>query len=283
MKRKRKNARKIKRSGGVFSSLRELFSRYAVAGVAGLTVVLALGAITLWAGGYVGLVGEQAGRMAQRAAISSGFGVRRVTAIGLEETAREDVLNALGPIVGASIAHVDVHAARARIEDLGWVRSAAVARLWPGTIHVSVREREPAAVWQMSGALHLIDPYGAVIREINAYEFSNLPLIVGAGAPDSASLVLQALRAEPALWGGTSALVRVGDRRWNLRLKSGADVKLPENESEAAVATLAKLQAAYGLLDRPLEYIDLRNPDRFVYRERGADGEATFNAPKSGD
>lgn len=274
VKRKKRAKRRTssKRSENIFTRMQDAFSRYAVAMIAGVTVVMALGAAALVSGGYVGLAGERASAVVRNATVASGLDIRRVTAIGFDKTTDSDILGAIGPVVGASIAHFDIHAARARVENLGWVRSAAVTRLWPNTVHVSVREREPAAVWQLSGALHLIDQSGAVIGEVDVYEYSNLPLIVGAGAPDSVSEVLQALRTEPALWGEAAALVRVGERRWNLRLKSGADIKFPENDVADAVKTLSRLQTAYGLLDRPLEYVDLRDPSRLVYRELEGDG-----------
>ena len=263
------------RSSSLFSSIGDTASRYAIAGVAGVTVVFALAAAALVSGGYVGLAGERVGSMMRNTAIGAGLDIRRVTAIGYDKTTDREILGAIGPVVGASIAHFDLHAARARVENLGWVRSAAVTRLWPNTVHVSVREREPAAVWQLSGALHLIDQSGAVISEVDVYEYSNLPLIVGAGAPESVADILKALRSEAELWGEAAALVRVGERRWNLRLKSGADIKFPEDDVEGAVKTLARLQAAYGLLDRPLKYVDLRDPSRLVYRERdGGDASA---------
>ncbi len=262
-----KRQRKSTRSQGFFSRVGETASRYAIASVAGLTVILAIGAAMLVSGGYVGLAGERAGAVMRNTAVATGLDIRRITAIGFDKASDADIAGAVGPVVGASIAHFDIHAARARVENLGWVRSAAVTRLWPNTIHVSVREREPAAVWQLAGNLHLIDPSGAVIDEVDVYEYSNLPLIVGAGAPESVADVLKALRKEPELWGEAAALVRVGERRWNLRLKSGADVKFPEQDVDGAVKALARLQAAYGLLDRPLEYVDLRDPARLVYRE----------------
>ena len=62
------------------------------------------------------------------------------------------------------------------------------------------------------------------------------------------------------------AAVRVGERRWNLRMKSGTDVLLPEGAEAQALAKLAELQATHALLDRPLQAIDLRLPDRLVVR-----------------
>ncbi len=273
VKKKRAPARKTKKKAqktGLPGTVAALVSRYSTAAAAGVTVVAVLAAVLLWSGGYVGLLGERVSRFTDGVTVAAGFEINRITARGFEHVSEEELLAALGPVMGASIAHFDPYAAQARVEELGWVRSAAVSRLWPNTIHVSVREREPAAVWQLSGALHLIDQSGAVIRQIDAFEYSNLPLIVGAGAPGSASGMLKALRSEPALWGAASALIRVGDRRWNVRLNSGADVKFPEDGYEDAVHDLARLHAAYGLLDQKLEYIDLRDPNHLVYREIGA-------------
>jgi len=272
--RKTTKARKKKQAsfGEVWvDSFGALFGRFTTVAAAGVTAVGLIGAVLLWSGGYFGLLGEHVNRMAGAGAAAVGFEVKRITVRGADETGEAELLSAIGPVIGSSLIHFDPYAARARVEDLGWVRSAAVSRLLPNTIHISVREREPAAVWQLSGALHLIDQTGAVIREIDAYEYSNLPLIVGAGAPSSASTLLQALRAESSLWGAASALIRVGDRRWNLRLKSGADVKFPEADVERAVRDLAQLQKAYGILDRPIEYIDLRDVNHLVYREKNTE------------
>ena len=250
-----------------------LWLRFSRAAIAALVVIALAGAALLWSGGYFGLMGERVSRMAGGGAVAAGFEVRRITVKGLGQTSEDELLGAVGPVIGSSILHLDLHAARARVEELGWVRSAAVSRLLPNTVHVSVREREPAAVWQLSGALHLIDQNGAVIRDVGAYEYANLPLIVGAGAPEAASGVLAALRGEPALWGHASALIRVSERRWNLRTKSGVDIKFPETGYAEAVADLARLHDELRLLDEPLEYIDLRNPENFVYRRKGEASE----------
>ncbi|MEX0645161.1 MAG: cell division protein FtsQ/DivIB [Parvularculaceae bacterium] len=266
MKKKRKSAKK---PPPLANRLAAIAQRYALAGVAGGGVILAGAGAVFWAGGYVGVVAESARNALGAGAVASGFAIEKVTLMGRHQTALDDVDTALGPLVGTSILNFDADAARARIEALGWVKAAAVSRLLPDTIHVSIREREPSAVWQMSGALHLIDVDGAVIREIGAYEYSSLPLIVGAGAPKAAADILAALEAHPQLKEMTSALIRVGERRWNMRLRNGLDVKLPDAAFAEALDALAVLHAAHGTLDQPIEYIDLRDPERLVIRKRG--------------
>ncbi len=257
-----------KRSSKKSQSVADIAERYALAGSAGAAVLLAVGGLIMWAGGYVGLLAERADAYARDAAVDAGFEIRRVTLTGRREASSDDINAALGPIVGESLLHFDPGAARKRVESLGWVRSAAVARLLPGGVHVSIREREPAAVWQLSGALRLIDADGVVIKDIRADEHLGLPFVVGAGAPEAAAELLRALASHPDIAGRTSALVRVGERRWNMRLKNGVDVKLPEAGFAGALALLEGLQSANGTLDQSLEYIDVRDPERMTLRKR---------------
>jgi cell division protein FtsQ len=248
--------------------LRAFARRYALAAVAGGAVILAGAGAVFWAGGYVGLVAERVDKAVGAASVAAGFEIRRVTLKGRRQAALDEINSAIGPVIGRSLLHLDLDAARGRIEELGWVRAASVSRLLPDTVHVSVIERTPAAVWQISGGLFLVDVSGGVIREIGAYEYSSLPLIVGAGAPGAASDLLLALSHYASIREMTSALIRVGERRWNLRLRDGLDIKLPEKELDEALEVLATLHEAHGILDQELEYIDLRDPERMVVRNR---------------
>lgn len=245
-----------------------IFQDYTVAGVAGSAVLLGLIALVMWAGGYFAMVGRAADGAANRAAVAAGLEVNRVTLRGAHQTAHDEITEALGPVLGASIIHLSLNEARARIEELGWVRSAAVTRLLPDTISISVRERAPAAVWQLKGVLYLIDDSGAIIREVDAGEYANRPLIVGAGAPEAAGGVLKALAGKDELQKRIYALVRVGERRWDLRLHNEIEIRLPEENFESALADLELLQAAQQTLDQPIKYIDLRDPERMVVKKR---------------
>jgi len=61
-----------------------------------------------------------------------------------------------------------------------------------------------------------------------------------------------------------SAAVRVGGRRWNLKLDNGIDVALPEDNVGAAWHQLAQLDRTDGVLRRDILKVDLRLPDRLV-------------------
>jgi cell division protein FtsQ len=114
----------------------------------------------------------------------------------------------------------------------------------------------------------LIDRAGAVVTNSNLADFRSLPLVVGPGAPEAAAPLVDALTSRPDLMGRVTAAVRVGERRWNLLLKSGLTVMLPEGHEAVALDRLAALDRDHKLLDRPLQFVDLRLPDRAAFRAK---------------
>jgi cell division protein FtsQ len=62
------------------------------------------------------------------------------------------------------------------------------------------------------------------------------------------------------------AAVLVAERRWNVVLKNGIDVRLPETEVEQALSTLVTLDRNNKLLSRDITVVDLRLPDRVTVR-----------------
>jgi cell division protein FtsQ len=195
----------------------------------------------------------------------------RVTEIKIENRANtpEPLLrSAIGVNIGDPILGFSLEETRARIETIPWVEHATVERRLPGTLVVNLQERRPFAVWQNQGKFVLIDRTGQVVTNQDVAQFPHLPLIVGQGAPTAAAVLLDALQERPALEEKVVASIRVGERRWNLRMTNGTDVMLPEGHEVAALDRLMQLQQQHDLLDRPLAAIDMRLPDRLVFRPK---------------
>ncbi len=222
----------------------------------------------------------------ERIGNATAFAGLRVTHVEVEGRANtpESLLHAaIGVNKGDPILGFSLEAARQRIETLSWVEHATVERRLPGTVVVFLQERRPFAIWQHQGKFVLIDRNGQIVANKDVAHFRELPLIVGAGAPAAAATLLDALTARPALQARVLAAVRVGERRWNLRLKTGSDVLLPEGHEVAALHRLKQLQEDHAVLDRPLVAIDMRLPDRLVLRPRSdapSDTTANPNTPK---
>ncbi len=147
------------------------------------------------------------------------------------------------------------------------MRSASIERRLPGTLFVHLVERHPLAVWQHDGKQELIDRDGAVIPVKDLSRFAKLPTVVGGDqARHGAAALLDMLASEPDLAARVTAAIRVDDRRWNLRIDNAIDVMLPEDDAAGAWARLAKLERDNRLLQRDVQIVDMRLPDRLVMR-----------------
>lgn len=232
--------------------------------------LLASGAVVL--GGVIGVRAlDPAGRlthMAGEAALAAGLRVTEVRFEGRHLTPEPLLRAAVGAPKGTPILSVSPAAIRARVLELAWVEGASVERRLPSTLIVRIDERQPFALWQNAGRFAVIDRDGRSIATDGLHAFASLPLVVGAGAPQHAAALLDALGEHPELKERVKAAVRVGERRWNLRLHNGADVMLPEGHEAAAIARLMEFHERDALLDRPLAAVDMRLPDRMVVRPK---------------
>lgn len=242
----------------------------------GLAKPAALMLLGLGAFGALGLglyLADPAGRvqaLAERAAAigdAAGFEVREVILEGRANTPLDLVEAAIGVSRGDPILDFSPAEVRARLETIAWVESAHVERRLPGTILVRLQERTPFAIWQNQGRFAIIDRDGKVVTSETLDAFGPLPLVVGAGAERHGAALYDLLLAHRPILERTQAMVRVGERRWNLRLHNGMDVLLPEGQEAPALNRLAEMHARHALLDRPLVAIDMRLPDRMVLRQ----------------
>lgn len=234
--------------------------------------------------GYVRQAGNSVVAALVEASADLGLVVEDITVEGRKRQEAEPLLAALDIERGDPILPADLEAMRLRLEVLPWVREASIERRLPGRLHIRLVEREPMALWQRGGQFMLVDREGVGIGPDLKGEFQQLPVIVGPDAPQHAGALFAALAAEPELAGRVKAAVRVGGRRWNLRLDdvaSGIDVRLPEAQAAAAWTRLAKLEREHQLLERKLVMIDLRLPDRLVVGgSEEQTGESPANAPQ---
>ena len=198
--------------------------------------------------------------------VAAGLTVQHIFVTGRGETSKAQVLSTIGLQSGQSILELDPRAARRRLQDLSWVKTAQVERRLPDTIIVRLKERKALALWQHNGRHALIDMSGKIITRRNLDRFAHLPIVVGRGAPGTAAQLIEMLSRKPALFAQVQAAILVGGRRWDIRLKNGIKVYLPEVEAFAAWVRLAQLEAESRIFDRDVTAIDLRLPDRLVVR-----------------
>ncbi|MBN9440856.1 MAG: cell division protein FtsQ/DivIB [Bosea sp. (in: a-proteobacteria)] len=195
-----------------------------------------------------------------------GFGIDRVTISGLWGLSEQEVLVAAGIDAKTSLVFFDADAARRQLEANPLIREAQVRKLYPGEISISLTEREPYALWQVKGELFVIAADGTVIDKMDDGRFAYLPLVVGKNANNRASEYLELRKQAGPLAEHIRAGMLVSDRRWDIKLDNGMDVRLPETKPEVAMQRLVSLEESDRILDKDILALDLRQPDRVVAR-----------------
>jgi cell division protein FtsQ len=240
----------------------ETLQRFAGYGVVALVLGLAGTAATM--AGVPQAAGVAAAEMAGRA----GFEVKRIELTGIDRMERLTVYAIAANQHSMAMPLVDLEKVRAELLKFGWIADARVSRRLPDTLLIDIVERKPAAIWQNSRQLTLIDATGVELEPVALDAMPNLPLVVGPDANKQIAALGRLMEAAPSLKPMMAGASWIGKRRWDLRFQSGETLALPEGEAESAAALVkfARMDGTERLLGRGFVRFDMRIADKFFVR-----------------
>jgi len=183
-------------------------------------------------------------------------------------TKTDEILKTIGVAQGESMSVVNLKEIQQKIEALPWVRNVAVERYLPSNIKITIEEKTPLALWQNNRKYHPLDEEGQVINTTKQLP-ADLLLVVGPDAPQNLIPLIQDLEQVPEIYQYVRAAVRVGERRWNLRLfnaEKGLEVLLPETNILGALQRLDSHNKKEKLIKRQVAAIDLRTNDKVILK-----------------
>ena len=207
-------------------------------------------------------MGVAAGEAVGRA----GFSVKHIDVTGIDRMDRTSVYAVALDQQSIAMPLVDLEGVRQKLLRYGWVADARVSRRLPDTLAIEIIERKPAAVWQHSQQLTLVDAKGVALEPVALNAMPNLPLVIGPDANVQATALTALMAHAPQLKPVLDGAMWIGDRRWDLKFQSGETLMLPEGEA-AAVAALkkfAELDSTQRLLGRGMARFDMRNADQMA-------------------
>ena len=183
-------------------------------------------------------------------------------------TKTEDILKTINLKQGESMSAVHLSELKEKLETLPWIRSAIIERYWPNTLKITITEKMPLALWQNNHKYHPLDERAEVINTSNQLP-ADLLLVVGPDAPKNLISLVQDLEQVPNIYQYVRAAVRVGERRWNLKLfdaEKGLEVLLPETDVLGALKRLDEHNKKEKLIKRQIAAIDLRTNDKVILK-----------------
>jgi cell division protein FtsQ len=232
--------------------------------MATLTLLLSAAGLGIVKGGHVERFATSLGEARNALASSAGFRITTVAINGRKQLSQDEVL-AIGGVNGhSSLLFLDAASVREKLKANPWISEATVQKLYPDQLRIDIVERSPFALWQRDRRLSVISDDGAVLEPYVSRRFLSLPLVVGKGAETRARDFLALLARYPRVNSVTRAAILVGERRWNLRLRDGLDIRLPENDVADALAALSTLDQEDHLFSRDIVAVDMRLPDRLT-------------------
>ena len=189
--------------------------------------------------------------------------LKEIHIIGRENISKELILEKLELTTETSIMGINLKSLTNKIHSINWIKSAVIERRMPHTLIIKIDEYKPFALLQIKDEHIVISSEGKKIIKDNG-RFGYLPVINGLGSEKFASKMLDILSSEPALFHQVWAISFVGKRRWDISLRSGIKIKLPEKNPSEAWTRLSEIDRAEAILSRDFDIIDLRKTGHII-------------------
>ena len=196
-----------------------------------------------------------------------GFQLENISVDGQKYSSNDAIGKKLQLKKNMPIFAISLNDLKTRLESLPWIKYASVERELPSSIHISIIERTPIALGQKDRKLYIIDDEGEIINEKDLASHLSLPIIIGDGAEIYANALIKTLKTDENLFKRINSVIRISERRWNVRFDNDLEVKLPEDNMETAWKKIIKLYKNNELFLPDISSLDLRVANK-IYVEK---------------
>ncbi|MBL0319967.1 MAG: FtsQ-type POTRA domain-containing protein [Alphaproteobacteria bacterium] len=222
----------------------------------------------LWHKGTFASFARYMGHQQSIVSQAMGLTLQHIYVDGLHHIKPQTIHKIINTPKGSPLLSLSLKDIQSEIEHFYWVDHATIERQFPHTLHVHITERTPMAVWQHQQKLILVDKKGDIIPEPNIDAYADLLMLVGEDAPKHASELFSLLSIDPTFSAMVHSAIWVSNRRWNIRLTNGIEVKLPEANVEESWRRLIDIYYHQKLDKHPVTSVDLRIPGKLYIRIR---------------
>ena len=195
----------------------------------------------------------------------SGFIIKNIEITGIKHLNKKDVIKIIRSFNNTNIFNVNIEKIHKEISKNTWVKETKIQIIYPDTIKIFLKEKEPIAIWQNKYGNNLITINGEIILEKNLNIFkNNLPIIIGNNAHQNISPILKILNIHESFTENVWSLTFVNERRWDIHFNQGLTIRLPSTKVEEAWQKIVFLNEKFNILNIGLIEIDLRNHNQIL-------------------
>lgn len=111
------------------------------------------------------------------------FALREIRISGADRIGEDQILHQAALDLGMNVLSVNLSIARKRLLAHPWISEAAIQRVIPSGLRISIAEHQPLAILDV-GRRFLVDDQGKIFKELTREDPQDLPIIVGLNYAD---------------------------------------------------------------------------------------------------
>ena len=197
--------------------------------------------------------------------------INRILVKGGQESLKKEIITLVENSAIEGFSALSAQALREKIEDIRKVKKAFVKFSTDGLVVVNVIERKEAVVFFNNDLYEVLDGNGVILSIKQNYEgLSSLPLLVGKDASKNINALLALVNEMGSYQSEVLYYEWVGERRWDIHMKSELVFKLPENNLNKGLEVMRMFLRETNKLSKPVVSVDLRNIDKPIIRFKKA-------------
>ncbi|WHQ46661.1 MAG: cell division protein FtsQ/DivIB [Candidatus Midichloria sp.] len=191
--------------------------------------------------------------------------ISEISIKGNIQVAKEEIMTTLALSLPLEISDINTLHIKEELLKNPLIKDIEIKINLPSTLSLLIIERQPLALWFDQKQFHLIDEEGFIVKSSIEFQEDKNGYIIAAGADSNNQLrkLLDELKGH-SISRKLFAAQLISNRRWNILLKNGLIVKLPENNVKEALVALDLILENYNP-DKPFNIIDLRLAPGKVY------------------
>ena len=196
--------------------------------------------------------------------------LKEVYVSGRINESRANILNAINVTLGESLLTIDLKNIRENLNNLSWVKDSSVYLLPLGQLEIEIYEYIPFGKYtDENNNTFLINKSGVKFSNININEFESLFKLNGKDALLKVTELPLIINKLKSFNFNASRIERIDSRRWNIYLKEGFLIKLPNINPLNSIDALYKLDNNINYNN--LTFVDLRIKDRVSLKYKQVD------------
>ena len=193
------------------------------------------------------------------------FKLNKINLNNLKYIKKNEIYEKLDSYFNTKIFSIELNSIREIIKSNQLVSEVSIERILPSTLNINIIEKEPIGIIQNKNSYKLITSDGSIVMNKQIHEFYYLPIFSGKNVEKNAQSIIDLLNLanfKEEIW----SMSLINERRWNLNLKKGIKILLPEHNLIKALNLINNIEEKHKILDGNFIEIDLRNDNQVIFK-----------------